>query len=78
MKAVILAGGKGTRLKPYTTLIPKPLVPVGEKAILQILLERLVKCGVDEVYICVNHMAEIIQAFFGNGDKLGIKINYSH
>ena len=78
MKAVILAGGKGTRLKPYTTLLPKPLVPVGEKAILQILLERLIKCGVDEVFICVNHMADIIKAFFGDGEKFGIKIRYSH
>ena len=78
MKAVILAGGKGTRLKPYTTLIPKPLVPVGEKAILQILMERLVRCGVDEVFICVNHMADIIKAFFGDGERFGLKIHYSN
>lgn len=77
MKAVILAGGKGTRLKPYTTVLPKPLVPVGEKAILEILINRLKKAGVDEIYICLNHFAEIIMAFFGNGDKFGIKINYS-
>jgi len=77
MKAVILAGGKGTRLKPYTTVIPKPLVPVGEKAILEILLTRLKKCGVDEVFICLNHFAEIIMAFFGDGSKLGLQIHYS-
>lgn len=77
MKAVILAGGKGTRLKPYTTVIPKPLVPVGERAIIDILIARLVKCGVDEVFICVNHFAEIIMAYLGNGSKFGIKINYS-
>ncbi len=77
MKAVILAGGKGTRLKPYTTVIPKPLVPVGEKAIIDILITRLVKCGVDEVTICLNHFAEIIMAYLGNGSKLGLKINYS-
>ncbi|MEI7595139.1 MAG: sugar phosphate nucleotidyltransferase [Bacteroidota bacterium] len=77
MKAVILAGGKGTRLKPYTTVLPKPLVPVGEKAILEILINRLKKAGVDEIYICLNHFAEIIMAFFGNGEKFGIKINYS-
>jgi NDP-sugar pyrophosphorylase family protein len=77
MKAIILAGGKGTRLKPYTSVIPKPLVPVGEKAILEILLRRLQKSGVDEVYICLNHFAEIIQAFFGDGSKFGLKINYS-
>ena len=77
MKAVILAGGKGTRLKPYTTVLPKPLVPVGEKAILEILISRLKKAGVTEIYICLNHFAEIIMAYFGNGDKYGIKINYS-
>jgi NDP-sugar pyrophosphorylase family protein len=77
MKAVILAGGKGTRLKPYTTVIPKPLVPVGEKAILEILLGRLKKSGVDEVILCVNHFAEIIQAFFGDGSRHGLRIRYS-
>lgn len=77
MKAVILAGGKGTRLKPYTTVIPKPLVPVGEKAILEILIQRLQREGVDEVYICLNHFAEIIMAFFGDGSRFGLKINYS-
>lgn len=77
MKAIILAGGKGTRLKPYTTVIPKPLVPIGEKAILEILLTRLKKTGVDEVFICLNHFAEIIMAFFGDGSKLGIHIHYS-
>ena len=77
MKAVILAGGKGTRLKPYTTVIPKPLVPVGERAIIDILISRLVKCWVDEVTICLNHFAEIIMAFLGDGSRYGIKINYS-
>lgn len=77
MKAVILAGGKGTRLKPYTSVIPKPLVPVGERAILEILITRLKKLGVDELFICVNHFAEIIMAFFGDGSKFGLKINYS-
>lgn len=77
MKAVILAGGKGTRLKPYTSVIPKPLVPVGERAILEILISRLRAQGVDEVYICLNHFAEIIMAFFGDGSRFGLKIHYS-
>lgn len=72
-----MAGGKGTRLKPYTTSIPKPLVPVGDKAIIEILLNRLKKNGVDEVFICLNHFAEMIAAFLGNGNKFGLKINYS-
>jgi NDP-sugar pyrophosphorylase family protein len=78
MKAIILAGGKGTRLKPYTTVIPKPLVPLGEKPILEILLERLKLEGVHEVVICLNHFAEIIKAYFGNGSRIGLKIDYSH
>ena len=77
MKAVILAGGKGTRLRPYTTVIPKPLVPLGDKAILEILIGRLKKSGIDEIMLCVNHLAELIQAFFGDGTKYGIKITYS-
>ena len=77
MKAVILAGGKGTRLRPYTTVIPKPLVPIGEKAIIEILLSQLYKNNVDEIFICVNHFAELIKAFLGDGKKYGIKINYS-
>ena len=77
MKAVILAGGKGTRLRPYTTVIPKPLVPIGEKAIIEILLSQLYKYNVDEIFICVNHFAELIKAFLGDGSKYGIKINYS-
>lgn len=77
MKAIILAGGKGTRLMPYTTLIPKPLVPIGEKAIIEILIGQLKKYDVDEVFICLNHFAEITKAYLGNGEKYGIKINYS-
>jgi NDP-sugar pyrophosphorylase family protein len=77
MKAVILAGGKGTRLRPFTTVIPKPLVPIGEKAIIEILLNQLYKNKVDEIFICVNHFAELIKAFLGDGTKYGIKINYS-
>lgn len=77
MKAVILAGGKGTRLKPYTYVLPKPLVPVGEKPILALLLEKLKESGVKEVIFCVNQLAELIMAYFGNGEKFGIPIKYS-
>ena len=77
MKAVILAGGKGTRLKPYTTIIPKPLVPLGDKAILEILISRLKKCGVTDLTLCVNHLAELIMAYFGNGKKWGVNMEYS-
>jgi len=77
MKAIILAGGKGTRLKPYTYVLPKPLAPVGERPILAILIEQLRKVGVTDFVFCVNHMAELVMAYFGHGEKFGIRIQYS-
>src|SRR5262245_11596317 len=77
MQAVILAGGKGTRLRPYTTTLPKPLVPVGDRPILSIILDQLKTAGCTKVTMAVNHLAELIMAFFGNGSKLGLEINYS-
>jgi NDP-sugar pyrophosphorylase family protein len=77
MKAVILAGGKGTRLKPYTTVFPKPLMPVGDKPILEIVIGQLKSCGFDEAIITVGHLAELIMTFFDDGSKLGVKIKYS-
>lgn len=77
MKAVILAGGKGTRLRPYTTTIPKPLMPIGDKAILEIVIEQLKKNGIKEIIMAVGYSAELIMAYFGNGEKHGIKITYS-
>lgn len=76
-RAVILAGGKGTRLKPYTISLPKPLVPIGEMPILEIIIRKLAQSGFDRVTITVNHMADIIRAFCGDGSKWGIKIDYS-
>lgn len=77
MRAVILAGGKGTRLRPYTVVLPKPLMPLGEYPILEIIVRQLVSCGFQHITMAVNHQAEIIQAFFGNGEKWGVKIDYS-
>jgi NDP-sugar pyrophosphorylase family protein len=77
MRAIVLAGGKGRRLLPYTTLIPKPLMPIrGEKAILEIILEQLSEQGFTKVTIAVNHLASLIQAYFGDGKKFGISIDY--
>lgn len=75
--AVILAGGKGTRLRPYTIAMPKPLVPVGDKPILEIMIIRLAKQGFKRIIIAVNHQADIIIAYFGDGSKWGVNIEYS-
>lgn len=78
MRAIILAGGEGTRLRPYTYSLPKPLMPIGgETAILEIILKQLKKHNFDEVTITVGYLAKIIQAFFEDGKDLGIKIDYS-
>lgn len=77
MQAIILAGGKGTRLKPFTTCIPKPLVPVGDMPILEIVIRQLKHHGITNIVIAVNHLAEIIMAFFGDGKKYGVDIQYS-
>lgn len=77
MEAVILAGGRGTRLRPYTTAIPKPLVPVGDHPILTIVLRQLKAAGVRKVTLTVSHLAEIIMAVFGDGHKYGLRIEYS-
>jgi NDP-sugar pyrophosphorylase family protein len=77
LQALILAGGKGTRLRPYTTVIPKPLMPVGDYPILEILLRQLKNAGVDEVILAVGYMSQLFQAFFQDGEKYGMKIRYS-
>lgn len=77
MKAVILAGGLGSRLRPFTEIIPKPLLPVGEKSVLEIQIERLKKHGFTEIYLATNYKAEYIRNFFGDGSKFGVKIEIS-
>lgn len=78
MRAIILAGGKGSRLKPYTTLIPKPLVPIGgEKAIIEIIIQQLVAAGFTHITLAVNHFAKLIMSYIGDGSQWGIKIDYS-
>lgn len=77
MKAIILAGGKGRRLLPYTTILPKPLMPLGNKPILQIILSQLKKSGFTEVILTVGYLEELIRAYFGDGSRFGLKITYS-
>jgi len=78
MRAIILAGGMGTRLKPYTVTLPKPLMPLGgNMAIIEIIIRQLAASGFDHITIAVNHMAKLIMAFCGDGSRWGIKIDYS-
>ncbi|MDD3754617.1 MAG: sugar phosphate nucleotidyltransferase [Methanobacterium sp.] len=76
MKALVLAGGKGRRLQPYTTTIPKPLMPIGDKAILEIVIQQLKYYGFDEIILSIGHLGELFMAFFGDGSKYGVKIEY--
>src|SRR3984885_11762202 len=77
-QAVIMAGGKGTRLHPYSALFPKPLMPLGDMPILELLLRRMRRAGVTDVILAVNHLRHLIEAFFGDGSKLGLRIRYSN
>lgn len=78
MRAAILAGGRGTRLAPYTTVLPKPLVPVGDRPILELILRQLSDCGVDRVDLCVGHLGELILAYFNQSATApeGMQIDY--
>jgi len=77
MQAIILAGGKGTRLRPYTTIFPKPLMPINDMPILEVVVRQLKRVGFKKITMAVGHLAELIEAFFKNGDKWGLEITYS-
>jgi len=77
MHAVILAGGKGVRLRPYTTTLPKPLMPIGDKhAILEIVLDQLAGCGFTSVTLAINHLGPLIKAFVGDGSRWQLTVDY--
>jgi NDP-mannose synthase len=75
-RAVVLAGGLGTRLRPYTTVLPKPLMPVGDRPILDVIVRQLRRHGFERLTIVTGHLAELIEAFFGSGERFGIAIDY--
>jgi NDP-sugar pyrophosphorylase family protein len=75
--AVILAGGRGTRLRPYTLTLPKPLVPIGDMPIVEVVIRKLAKAGFDVATLAINHMGELIQAYFGNDRRWGLTMQYS-
>ena len=77
MKAVIIAGGLGTRLRPLTNNTPKPMLPIGEKPILEHLVNWTKKGGIKSVILCVSYLKESIEDYFGDGEKFGVKIEYA-
>lgn len=78
MHAVILAGGKGVRLRPYTTALPKPLVPIGEQhAILEIVMRQLAAAGFTSCTLAIGHLGHIIRAYVGNGSQWGLRVGYA-
>jgi len=76
-RAIILAGGKGTRLRPYTVVLPKPLMPIGDYPILEVVIRQLIHFGFDHITLAVNHQAALIRAFFGDGSRWNVQIDYS-
>ena len=78
MKIIILAGGIGRRLIPYTVVLPKPLMPVGDYPILEIMIRQLKKYGLTDITLAVGHLGNLIETFFSNGRRLGVRIKYSY
>lgn len=76
MKTVILAGGRGTRLAPYTSVLPKPLMPIGERAILEVIVEQLRAYGFNDIVFSVGYLSHLIQAVFNHGSDRGVHITY--
>lgn len=75
-RAVILAGGKGSRLAPYTTVLPKPLLPIGDEAILDVVVAQLKSCGFDDLTLAVGYLSHLVRAVMGDGAKHGLEIDY--
>ncbi|VVB58575.1 Bifunctional protein GlmU [Candidatus Anstonella stagnisolia] len=75
-KAILLCGGQGTRLRPYTYSIPKPMLPLGSRPILQFVIENMKRAGIDEIYLTVGYLKSQIIEYFGSGEKFGVKLHY--
>lgn len=78
IKTVILAGGKGTRLAPYSHVFPKPLMPIGDRPILEILLSQLRRADITDIVLTVGHLSELIRSYFGDGERFDVKLTYSY
>ncbi|MEG3975560.1 nucleotidyltransferase family protein, partial [Microcoleus sp. herbarium8] len=77
MKAMILAAGKGTRVRPITQTIPKPMIPILQKPVMEFLVELLRQHGFDQIMVNVSHLADVIENYFRDGQKFGVQIGYS-
>ena len=77
MKAVILAGGLGTRLRPFTEIIPKPLLPIGERSVLEVQIDKLKSHGFNEIFLATNYKSQYIEGFFGDGSRYGVNLEIS-
>src|SRR3954447_19008081 len=75
-RAVVLAGGLGTRLHPYTNILPKPLMPIGDRPVLDVIMRQLARRGFEHVTIATGYLAELIESFFQGGERYGLKIDY--
>lgn len=78
VKAVVLAGGKGTRLAPYTSVLPKPLMPIGDRSILELVIGQLNECGITDVTLSVGYLSHLIEAVLDNRPDDGVDIRYVH
>jgi len=78
MRAVVLAGGKGARLAPYTTMLPKPLLPIGDVPIVEVVLRQLKAAGIERVTMSVGHLAELLRSFLSDGSCVGLPIDYAY
>jgi NDP-mannose synthase len=78
LRAIILAGGKGTRLAPLTDIIPKPLVPLGGMPIMEVVIRQLKAQGFQRITLAVGYLSELIKAYFQEGSKWGVKLDYSY
>ena len=75
MKAIVLVGGKGKRLTPFTRIIPKPMMPIGDNAILEIMLFQMCRAGINEVILTVGHLAGLMRAYVQDGSQFGMNIS---
>jgi NDP-sugar pyrophosphorylase family protein len=76
LRAVVLAGGRGTRLEPFTSVLPKPLMPIGGRAIIEVVIDQLAVCGIQHVTLCVGYLSHLIRAILADGEGSGVKIDY--